>query len=151
MTSLLTLDHTTLFFYTLSLSSQRHTTSVEHWRSKVDKKFNSNSNSIHPGPSLTHASTRSSTTSTSKRRYDTGDPVIDLCGPTPKKPRTYGSRTVANAIVDSNVKVGIDYEDHDWYGGGLSDRDEMNGSEAVAARLSPFKNGARATNSVSTI
>ena len=31
MTSLLTLDHTMLFFYTLSLSSQCHTTSVEHW------------------------------------------------------------------------------------------------------------------------
>ena len=31
MTLLLTLNHTTLFFYTLSLSSQHHTTSVEHW------------------------------------------------------------------------------------------------------------------------
>ena len=31
MTSLLTLDHTTLFFYTLCPSSQCHGMSVEHW------------------------------------------------------------------------------------------------------------------------
>ena len=31
MTSLLTLDHTTLFLYTLCPSSQCHRTSVEHW------------------------------------------------------------------------------------------------------------------------
>lgn len=147
MTSLLTLDHTTLFFYTLCLSSQRHVASVEHWRSVIDKNLDSDSNSV-PTPALTYVSTHSSTTSSSKRRYDAKDSIIDLCGPTPKKLRTYHSRTIANAIVDAKVNVG---KNDDWFGGGLSDRDEMNGSEAVAARLSPFKNGARAraTNSVS--
>ena len=58
-------------------------------------------------------------------------------------------RTVPKAIIDSKVKVGINCEDNDWYGSGLSDRDEMNGPEAVAAHLSPFKSGAQATNSVS--
>ena len=94
-------------------------------------------------------SARSSTTSTSKCQYDANDAIIDLCGPVPKKLRIYTSRTVAKAIVDSKVKVGINCEDDDWYGDGLSDRDEMNGPEAVTARLSPFKSGARAMNTVS--
>ena len=69
MTLLLTLNHTTLFFYTPSLSSQRHTTSVEHWRSAVDTNIHPGSNATHsapPAPSLTHASTHSSATSSSK-------------------------------------------------------------------------------------
>ena len=69
MTSLLTLNHTTLFFYTLSLSSQHHTTSVEHWQSAVDMNIHPGSNATHlapPAPSLTHASTCSSATSSSK-------------------------------------------------------------------------------------
>ena len=151
MTSLLTLDHTTLFFYTLSLSSQRHTTSVEHWRSAVDTNIHPGSNatrSAPPAPSLTHASTRSSATSSSKRRFDA---IIDLSGPTPKKPRNRSPKTVANAIAHSKVKVAINYDNDygDLCGGGHSDEDEKDCSEAVAACLSPFKNGAWATNSVS--
>ena len=60
----------------------------------------------------------------------------------------YNSMTVTKAIVDSKVKVGINCENDDWYGSGLSDN-EMNGPEAVAAHLSPFKSGAWAMNSVS--
>ena len=94
-------------------------------------------------------SARSLTTSTSKCCYDANDPIIDLCGPVRKKPRICDSRSVTKAIIDSKVKVGINCEDDGWYGGGLSDRDEMNGPEAVTAHLSPFKSGAWATNSVS--
>ena len=70
MILLLTLNHTMLFFYTLSLSSQCHTTSVEHWQSAVDTNIHPGSNatrSAPPAPSLTHASTHSSATSSSKR------------------------------------------------------------------------------------
>ena len=146
-TLLLTLDHITLFFYTLS--SQRHVASVEHWQSAINKNFNPSSTSVPTGPPLTYVSARSSTTSTSKCQYDANDPIINLCGPTPKKPRIYTSRTVTKAIVDSKVKVGINCEDDDWYGSDLSDRDKMNDPEAIAACLSPFKSWAQAMNSVS--
>ena len=145
MTLLLTLDHMTLFFCTLCLSSQHHVASIEHWQSVIDKNFDPDSNSV-PTPALTYVSTHSSTTSTSKCQYDANDPIIDLCVPMPKKLRTYHSRTIANAIVDSKVKVG---KNDDWCSSGLSYRNEMNSSEAIAAHLSPFKNGAWATNSVS--
>ena len=69
----------------------------------------------------------------------------------PKKPRIYASRTVTKAIVDSKVRVGINCEDNDWYGNSLSDKDEMDGPEAIAARLSPFKSGAWAMNTVSKL
>ena len=145
MILLLTLDHTTLFFYTLCLSGQHHVASIEHWQSAIDKNLDYDSNSV-PTPTLPYVSTHSSTTSSLKGRYDAKDSVINLCGPMPKKLRPYYSRTIANAIVDA--KVNID-KNNDWYSGGLSDRNEMNGSEATAACLSPFKNGAWAMNSVS--
>ena len=151
MTSLLTLDHTTLFFYTLSLSSQHHTTSVEHWRSAVDTNIHPGSNatcSAPPAPSLTHTSTCSSAKSSSKCQFDA---IIDLSGPTLKKLRNCSPRTVANAIANSKVKVAINYDNDygDLCRGSHSDKDEKDFSEAVAAHLSPFKNGAWATNSVS--
>ena len=104
MTLLLTLNHTMLFFYTLSLSSQHHTTSVEHWRSAVDTNIHPGSNATHlapPAPSLTHASTHSSATSSSKHQFDA---IIDLSGPTTKKLRNCSPRTVANAITNLKVK-----------------------------------------------
>ena len=151
MTLLLTLNHTTLFFYTPSLSSQRHTTSVEHWRSAVDTNIHPGSNATHsapPAPSLTHASTHSSATSSSKHQFDA---IIDLSGPTLKKLRNRSPKTVANAITNSKVKVAIDYDNDygDLCGGGHSDEDEKDCSKAVAACLSPLKNGAWAMNSVS--
>ena len=87
MTSLLTLDHTTLFFYTHTLSSQHHTTSVEHWQSAVDTNIHPGPNATHlapAAPSLIYASTCSAATSTSKHQFDA---IIDLSGPTLKKPR----------------------------------------------------------------
>ena len=147
MTSLLTLDHTTLFFYTLC--SQCHTTSVEHWRTSIDTKINPGSegaSTIPTAPSLIHTSTRSST---SKRQSAASYLVIDLCGPTPKRPRTQGPKTTT---INSKVKVVVhDNDDDDLWGGGLSDEKEMDCPEAVAAHLSPLKNGARATSSVSNI
>ena len=79
------------------------------------------------------------------------DAIIDLSGPTLKKQRNCSPRTIANAIADLKVKVAInyDYDDYDLCGGGHSDEDEMDFPEVVAAHLSPFKNGAQATNPVS--
>ena len=65
-----------------------------------------------------------------------------------KKPRTQGPKTI---IIKSNVKVATHIEDdydnmeHGW----LSDKDEINCPEAVAAFLSPLKNGVQVTSSVS--
>lgn len=149
MTSLLTLDHTTLFFYTLSLSSQRHTTGVENWRSLIQTGIDPVPKSVRStAPSLTQASTLSSATSASKRPVALDDSIIDLCGPTPKK-----VRTLANPAVGIDVKITVKAEDDEEHevigGGGLSDREEIECSEAAAARASPLKYGARATSSVS--
>ena len=65
-----------------------------------------------------------------------------------KKTRTQGSKTT---IVKSNVKVATHVEDdyenmeHGW----LSDKDEIDCPEAVAACLSPLKNGVLVMSSVS--
>ena len=49
------------------------------------------------------------------------------------------------------MKVAINYDNEygDLCSGGHSDKDEKDCSEAFAAHLSPFKNGAWAMNSVS--
>ena len=147
MTSLLTLDHTTLFFYTLC--SQHHTTSVKHWRTSIDTKISPGSkgaSTIPTAPSLIHTSNRSST---SKCQSAASDLVIDLCGPTPKQPRTQCPKTTT---INLKVKVVVlDNDDDDLWGGRLSDEKEMDCPEAVAAHLSPLKNGAWATSSVSNI
>ena len=117
MTSLLTLDHTTLFFYTLC--SQNHTTSVEHWRTSIDTKINPGSKgaSMSPtAPSLIHTSTHSST---SKHQSAASDLVIaNLCGPTQKQPRTQGPKTTT---INSKVKVVVHDNDDDnlWVAGSL--------------------------------
>ena len=101
-----------------------------------------------PAHSLTHASTHSSATLSSKCRFDA---IIDLSGPTLKKLRNRSPKTVVNAISNSKVKVAINYDNDygDMCGGGHSDKDEKDCSKVAAAHLSPFKNGVQATNSVS--
>ena len=100
---------------------------------------------IPTAPSLIHTSTHSST---SKHQSAASDLVIDLCGPTPKQLRTQGLKTTIN----SKVKVVVhDNDDDDLWGGRLSDDKEMDCPEAVAAHLSPLKNGAWATSLVSNI
>ena len=74
------------------------------------------------------------------------DSIIDISGPTPKKLRTYSSKCTVNNTVKITVN---DDEFEDLYSGGLSDYDEVDGPEAIAAHNSPPKNGAQATSSVS--
>ena len=144
--SLLTLDHTTMFFFTLCSPSQHHETSVDQWRTSVATKFNPSSkvsDSI-PTPSLVHTSTQSAIMSILKHR-STNDSVIDFSYPTPKKPRTQGPKTTSKVKVVTYVEDDYDSIDHSW----LSDKDEIDCPEAVVARLSPLKNGVQVTSSVS--
>ena len=74
--------------------------------------------------------------------------MIDLSGPTPKKLRMYPpKRTAGNSVKITLNDDGLEEGFH----GGLSDWDEVEGPEAIAARNSPPKNGARATSSVSNL
>ena len=76
------------------------------------------------------------------------DSFIYLSGPTPKKPRMYPPK----CIVDHTVRLTLnDDKFEDKFHGGMSDWDEMDGPKAIAARNSPPKNGAWATNSVSNL
>lgn len=144
MTSLLTLDHTTLFFYTLC--SQHHTTSLEQGWTSIDMNINPGSSTTPTALSLIHMSTHSST---SKHWSAASNLVIDLCGPTPKQPRTQGPKTTT---INLKVKVVVqNNDDDDLWGGRLSDQKEMDCPEAVAAHLSPLKNGAWATSLVCNI
>lgn len=156
MTSVLTLDPTTLFFHTLCLSSQRHAASVENWRTTIETSLDSNtkaprSTSTVPPPSLTLGSTHSSATSHSKRPVD--DSIIDLCGPTPPPAKKHRTRApITSTAVVNNVKITVnddEFQEDDDRGGGLPDEYEVDGAEANAARMSPLKFGTRATSSVS--
>ena len=157
MTTLLTLDPMTLFFYSLCLSSQHHATGVKNWRSRIEADINPTAHSTSiptvPPPSLTHGSTHSLLTSNSKQWIATDDSVIDLSGPTPKKLRTYAPTLTSKPLINNTIKIAVNDDEYegDVHGGGLSDEDEVDGIEALAARVSPIKHGAWATNSVSNL
>ena len=81
------------------------------------------------------------------------DSVIDLSGPTPKKLRTYAPTLTSKPLINNTIKIAVNDDEYegDVYGGGLSDEDEVDSIEALAAHVSPIKHGARATNSVSNL
>ena len=121
MTSLLTLDHTTLFFYTLT---QCHTMSVNHWWTSMKinpgSKAAYSASTVPTAPSLTQVSTHSST---SKCWSAVNNLVINFCGPTPKRLGTQGPKTT---IINLEVKVAIhNDDDDDIYDGGLPNEEEM--------------------------
>ena len=89
-----------------------------------------------PTLSLIHTSTQSAITSISKQQ-STNDSVINLSCPTPKKPRTQGPKTTSKVKVVTSVEDDYSTIDHGW----LSDKDKIDCSEAVVARLSPLKMG----------
>lgn len=161
VSSLLTLDHTTVFFYTLSLSSlnETHSNNVETWRTKLH-----NAITVDPGkprsvaststvPGLTAASTRSD--SSSKRQHSSAS-AFEVTSPAskPKAPKRFKPNSSASTkplapVFTATVKL----QDEDGYRemGGISDHDEMHGMEMEVAKSSPIKNieQARATASVS--
>ena len=83
----------------------------------------------------------------------TDDSVIDLSGPIPKNLRTYAPMLTSKPLTNNTIKIAVDDDESkgDVYGGGLSDRDEVNGIEALAVCVSPIKHRAWATNSVSNL
>ena len=119
---MLTLDITTLFYYTLSQKAFQKPVSgmVKKWHSIIDASSarpSSKSGSIRSLLVKTQSSTLVSTTQ-------------------PK----LGPKIATNELDD-------DIE----YVGGLSDEDETLGAKWEAAVTSPLKNGKRATSSVSSI
>ena len=56
-------------------------------------------------------------------------------------------------LTNNTIKIAVDDDESkgDVYGGGLSDRDEVNGIEALAACVSLIKHRAWATDSVSNL
>lgn len=145
MHSLLTLDHTTVFFHDLCVSSNStHSANIEKWRESL-------SSATRP-PSTKSASTTllstGSDTSKSKRPH-----IPDAEHPTPRKPvkRSKASQSKASEQA-TTVEAEEEYVDDAGAGegGGLSDHDEINGQEMVAAKNSPVKpTSARLTTSVS--
>lgn len=180
MPSLLTLDPSTLFFHNLCLTRIRQSQLLDNWLANVATSLKPgrggrsarSTSTTQTAPSLTVGSTHSS--SSSKRQAS----VIDLSGPTPKKPKTTKDHATAPKLQSksksksqpaASVKVavkaevaderdlGVDGDDGGYdmvevhLEGGLSDHEEMQGEEQSAALASPIKSGARATSSVSTL
>ena len=56
-------------------------------------------------------------------------------------------------LINNMIKVAVNDDEYEGYvhGGGLSDEDEVDGIEALAAHVSPVKHGAQATNSGSNL
>ena len=76
------------------------------------------------------------------------DSLIDLSGPTPKKLRMYPPKCTSGNMVKITLNDnGLEEGYHD----GLSDWDEVEAPEAIAACNSPPKNGAQATSLVSNL
>ena len=74
--------------------------------------------------------------------------MIDLFGPTPMKLRTYPPKCTAG----NTVKITLNDDGlEEGFHGGLSDWDEVEGPEAIAACNSPPKNGAQVTSSASNL
>ena len=65
--------------------------------------------------------------------------LIDLSGLTPKKLRTYPPKRTAGNMVKITLN---NYGLEEGFHGGLSDWDEVEGPEVIAAHNSPPKNGA---------
>lgn len=125
---MLTLDDTTLFYYTLSLKDVRKPSGIiNDWRKIVE------ANSAPKLPTKA-ASARSSSTLTSK---------------------THTSTLVATVPSKSKPELTVEASNHDDTAdnaiGGLSDEDETWGVEQQAAVTSPPKNGKRATSSVGVL
>lgn len=158
MASLLTLDHTTVFFHTLCYSRQDevHDKNVLTWRAALSTATDPSrprSHMDHSVPGLTTGttfSTGNASSHSSKRPH-----IVDISHPTPRKnskrPKVHvpspakapkQPKVVAPEEEDDSINEGV---------GGLSDHDEINGKEMLAAKESPLKpSGARVTSSVST-
>jgi hypothetical protein len=150
--SLLTLDKSTLFFWTLSdssLSKKRKYKSdtINNWAAEVpctaapSSHTHSNTTaptiSRHSVPSLTSGTSRSHSSGGSKAHSNQTDNV--------KISRAAVGLAKVNAEPALAKMINI------MSNGGLSDNDEINGEEQLATVQSPFKGKARVTSEVSSV
>lgn len=161
MDSLLTLDHTTVFFHTLGLSRQTHTANVENWRltlrNATEKGNRSKPRSLQSTstvPGLTTGSTQSDVSSKRPHFSDVMNPTPrksskrpKVASPTPSKPTTKPTPTAIQLQIEGGDS---EYEEEDGVGG-LSSHDETQGEEMLLAKKSPIKpSSARTTSTVCT-
>lgn len=121
---MLTLDQTTLFYFSLSdtyTNKDKPAARISDWASKIPHKPKAKRDDLYSTPSLTTGSSRPS-----------GRPLS----------------TVRSALTN-NVKITQPDDDIEVVEGGLSDRDETVGPEYDVAMKSPPKGGRRATSVVS--
>jgi hypothetical protein len=130
---MLTLDETTLFYYSLSLSKDKKVSSlIKDWSKFVD-------NSTKPKlPSNTHGSSTSTTLASNTQAR--GTKVSPLTNQVAITSREEGPKSTLRSKADLSV---------DEVSGGLSDEDEVQGAEREEAVNSPPKGKVRATNAVS--
>jgi hypothetical protein len=122
---MLTLDETTLFYYSLSLSNGKKTSSlIKDWADYVDTATN---------PKLRTNNARSSTSTRTSSQATKVSPLSDQVAITSQKP---AGPSKADLSID-NVT------------GGLADEDEVEGAERDEAINSPPKGKVRATSAVS--
>jgi hypothetical protein len=122
---MLTLDETTLFYYSLSLSKGKNTSSlIQDWADYVDTMTNPklHTNNAH-GSTLTRASSQATKVS----------PLSNQVAITSQKPTGLSK---ADLSIDNMT-------------GGLADKDEVEGTEPDEAINNPPKGRVRATSAVS--
>lgn len=156
MTSLLTLDHTTLFFHTLSLSRKPNSANpIQAWRDRIDYSTSTTSGTTSARSTSTVPATVSTISTTSRQlKRQQSQSLIDLSGPTPaKRSKAAVSPKKPKALHAETTIKPEPQEPDDSLLGGASDHDELHGKELEAAKLSPVKGpGApRPTSSVSGV
>lgn len=134
---MLTLDHTTLFYWTLSAQAEYEADChVKDWSLRVP---------LHAKPASRPNSGNGS--HQTKSRNSTVPPSIFSSNPST---RTSGTSILTSTLKITEVKAEqLEIVIND--AGGLSDFEEMEGIKRDAAIASPFKKGSRATSSVSDL
>lgn len=126
---MLTLDNTTLFYFSLSdktVPEEKHTAAIQDWAKKLPKRIGGTSGGLR---SVTSALTKSSATHTSS---------------------SHSTRTSRSALNNGFIRrCGDDAVEVIDVDGPLSDNDETKGPERDAAIKSPLKGKKRLSSSVS--
>jgi hypothetical protein len=143
---MLTLDTTTLFYWTLrDPPSKKIKYSIESWVKKIPSNIKPTS----------HASSLANSAKTGKSKRS-GKSVGSAPALTSASSRADSCSVLTNEITitsthhDVPVKVKRDSNSIRLYDGGLSDHEEINGVEREAAHASPIKGRRRLNSQVST-
>lgn len=146
---MLTLDPTTLFYWSLSdPPSKKMKYSVESWAKNIANanpasRATSRANSVRTG--------KASTTGTSKRHGSTA-PALSASGSSqPASSVLTNAITVTDAQVPRTVKINQDTDTIYAHNGAISDCEETAGVERDAAFASPNKGKRRLNSEVSTL